>query len=99
MATVNARELARAVDEVVRTLLPEGGDLERGVLAMRLADAAERRSRAFVATAHAAGASWTDVGDAFGTSRAAAWERFSGGPDGGRSRYTHRGHSRMLTVS
>jgi len=28
--------------------------------------------------ARAAGCSWTDVGDALGTSKQAAWERFSG---------------------
>jgi uncharacterized NAD(P)/FAD-binding protein YdhS len=40
--------------------------------------ALEKVMRDAVRRAREAGCSWTDVGDALGTSKQAAWERFSG---------------------
>lgn len=57
---------------------------------MRVAEAAERLARIEVDAARQDGATWQDVGDAFGTNRQAAHERFREGPDGGRSRLSRR---------
>lgn len=65
---------------------PGGGHLGRAVIAMRVADAAERLARLEVERARLAGATWREVGDAFGTNRQAAHERFSDGADGRHSR-------------
>ncbi len=57
---------------------------------MRVSEAAERLARVDVDAARRDGATWQDVGDAFGTNRQAAHERFREGPDGGRSRLSRR---------
>lgn len=79
------------IDEQVARLVREHADLAdghlgRAVIAMRVSEAAERLSRVEVVRARRAGATWREVGEAFGTNRQAAHERFSGGPDGRRSR-------------
>ena len=84
-------KLERRVTEVVREMSPPAaGHLDRAVLAMRLAEAAERLARVEVAAARGSGATWQEVGYAFGTNRQAAHERFREGPDGGRSRLSRR---------
>lgn len=70
---------------------PEGGHLDRAVTAMRVAEAAERLARVEVERARVAGATWREVGGAFGTNRQAAHERFSDGADGRHSRAFRRG--------
>ena len=79
--------VARAVDDLA---LAAAGHLDRAVLAMRMAAAAELLARVEVSVARDDGATWQDVGDAFGTNRQAAHERFREGPEGGRSRLSRR---------
>jgi hypothetical protein len=45
----------------------------------RLVTATDKALREWVARARARGASWTDIGDALGTTKQAAWERFGRG--------------------
>ena len=64
-----------------------GTHLDRAVAALELSAAAERYARAEVIAARELdGASWADVGKAFGVSRQTAHERFRTGPDGLHSR-------------
>ena len=77
----------RAVDDMAPGA---GGHLDRAVFAMRMAAAAELLARVEVMAARDNGATWQDVGDAFGTNRQAAHERFREGPEGGRSRLSRR---------
>jgi hypothetical protein len=94
VATARRPNVDRAVVELVRELAaPDDGHLDRAVLAMRLAATAEQLARTEVERARKAGATWQDVGDAFGTNRQAAHERFREGPGGGRSRLTRRRRS------
>ena len=61
--------------------------LARAAIADRLAVAAERLARAeVVAARNLDGATWQQVGDAFGIIRQSAHERFRAGPDGPRTR-------------
>lgn len=91
MANRRQNEMEKAVARLVRDLCPgEAGPLDRAVSSMRVADAAERLARIEVDAARQDGATWQDVGDAFGTNRQAAHERFREGPDGGRSRLSRR---------
>jgi len=91
MARPRQDELKRAVERLVRDLCSgDAGALDRAVLSMRVAEAAERLARVEVDSARRDGATWQDVGDAFGTNRQAAHERFREGPDGGRSRLSRR---------
>jgi hypothetical protein len=53
---------------------------------MQVAAAAERLARIEVDRARRGGATWREVGEAFGTNRQAAHERFSDGPDGRHTR-------------
>jgi hypothetical protein len=46
-----------------------------------LARAVDKLQRHLVAQARDAGRTWTEIGDALGVSRQAAWERFSTPPD------------------
>ncbi len=46
-----------------------------------LARAVDKLQRQLVRQARAAGQTWTEIGEALGVSRQAAWERFSGPPD------------------
>ncbi len=65
--------------------------LERAAVADRISAAAERLSRAEVMAARdTEGASWQDVGDAFGITRQSAHERFCTGPDGLHTRWFKR---------
>ena len=83
--------MEKAVARLVRDLCSgEAGPLDRAVSSMHVADAAERLARVEVDAARRGGATWQDVGDAFGTNRQAAHERFREGPDGGRSRLSRR---------
>ncbi len=80
-----------AVDDLVAKLVrdqsdPAEGHLGRAVVAMRVATVAEHLARVEVHRARRAGATWREVGAAFGTNRQAAHERFSDGPDGRHSR-------------
>jgi hypothetical protein len=79
------------IDQQVARLVREHADLAHGhlgraVIAMRVSEAAERLSRVEVDRARRVGATWREIGAAFGTNRQAAHERFSDGPDGRRSR-------------
>jgi hypothetical protein len=88
------RNLDRAVADLAREFSgAEDGHLDRAVLAMRVAAAAEQLARTEVDRARRAGATWQDVGDAFGTNRQAAHERFREGAGGGRSRLSRRPRS------
>lgn len=81
----------RVVAGIVKELAAaDSGHLDRAVVAMSVVDAAERLARVEVAAARASGATWQEIGDAFGTNRQAAHERFREGPDGGRSRLSRR---------
>lgn len=91
MASRRTTQTERVVAQIVRDVAPpDAGHLDRAVLAMRVAEAAERLTRIEVAAARKAGATWQEIGDAFGTNRQAAHERFREGPDGGRSRLSRR---------
>jgi hypothetical protein len=46
-----------------------------------LARAVDKLQRHLVGQARAKGQTWTEIGDALGVSRQAAWERFSSPPD------------------
>lgn len=46
-----------------------------------LSRAVDKLQRDLVAKARDAGRTWTEIGDALGISRQAAWERFSSPPD------------------
>jgi hypothetical protein len=46
-----------------------------------LARAVDKLQRHLVNRAREAGQTWTEIGEALGVSRQAAWERFSGPPD------------------
>ena len=88
------RNIERAVADLARELSDaDDGHLDRAVLAMGLAAAAEQLARAEMDRARRDGATWQDVGDAFGTNRQAAHERFREGPGGGRSRLSRRPRS------
>lgn len=91
MARRRPNELEKAVARLIRdSCSGKGGPLDRAALSMRVAEAAERLARIEVDAARQDGATWQDVGDAFGTNRQAAHERFREGPDGGRSRLSRR---------
>jgi hypothetical protein len=68
--------------------------LSRAAIADRLAKAAERLTRLEVDAARSLdGASWQEVGDAFGIIRQSAHERFHAGPDG-----PHRRPARVVST-
>lgn len=84
-----SRAVGRAVVELVSSLVAAGSDrshLERARIAARIADEAERISRTEVMAAREDGATWAEVGEAFGVTRQGAHERFRTGPDGLHSR-------------
>lgn len=84
-----SRAVGRAVVELVSSLVAAGADrshLGRARIAARIADEAERISRTEVMAAREEGATWAEVGEAFGVTRQAAHERFRTGPDGLHSR-------------
>ena len=84
-----SRAVGRAVVELVSSLVAAGSNrshLERARIAARIADEAERISRTEVMAAREEGATWAEVGEAFGVTRQAAHERFRTGPDGLHSR-------------
>jgi hypothetical protein len=84
------QKLERAVRELVESLAgdrQEATHLDKAVLSLRLAEAADWLARVEVMTAREEdGASWADVGQALGINRQAAHERFRTGPDGMHSR-------------
>ena len=85
----SSRAVGRAVVELVSSLVAAGADrshLERARIAARIADVAERISRTEVMAAREEGATWAEVGEAFGVTRQGAHERFRTGPDGLHSR-------------
>jgi hypothetical protein len=76
--------------ELVESLAGGGEEathLDKAVLSLRLAEAADWLARVEVMTAREEdGASWADVGQALGINRQAAHERFRTGPEGLHSR-------------
>ncbi len=84
------KKLERAVRDLVESLV--GGrqkvtHLDKAVLSLRLAEAADWLARVEVVAAREHdGASWADVGQALGVNRQAAHERFRTGPEGMHSR-------------
>lgn len=87
--------VAGAVDDAVKRLLPSADSqelpasrhLRLAVMALAVAEAADRLARAEIMAARAEdGASWQDVGQALGITRQAAHERFRTGPGGMHSR-------------
>ncbi len=84
------KKLERAVRDLVESLA--GGrqkvtHLDKAVLSLRLAEAADWLARVEVVAAREHdGASWADVGQALGVNRQAAHERFRTGPEGMHSR-------------
>jgi len=91
----DGRSLARAVEAALAVVLGERAGsqsrLERAAAADQISAAAERLSRAEVMAARdTEGASWQDVGDAFGITRQSAHERFRTGPDGLHTRWFKR---------
>lgn len=81
----------RDVERLVQQLAgPTASHLERAVAASRLADLATRISRASVMSARRVGATWSEVGEAFGITTQSAHERFRSGPDGLHSRFAQR---------
>jgi len=69
--------LERASREAIKTLRRAPGPSAVEALD-RVRVATDRVLRLLVAEMRDAGATWEDVGDAFGISRQAAWERFRG---------------------
>lgn len=79
--------LERDVARLVRShATVEDGHLGRAVAATRVAAVAQRLARAEVERARVAGATWREVGEAFGTNRQTAHERFRDGADGRHTR-------------
>jgi len=72
--------------------------LSLAVNADRRAKDWKHRAVAFVSEAHVLGASWTDVGDAFGITRQAAYERFHGVNRPGRPRRPRTGDAGRLSA-
>src|SRR3546814_13142319 len=99
-----SRAVGRAVVELVSSLVAAGSDrshLERARIAARIAAAAERISRTEVMAAREEGATWAEVGKAFGVTRQGAHERLRTGPDGlpsGLFRTSPRRAERKLVV-
>jgi hypothetical protein len=58
-----------------------GAPLERLRESAGLARAVDKLQRELVRDARGAGSTWTEIGEALGVSRQAAWERFSAPPD------------------
>lgn len=78
---VDRRKQGSSLDEAVHGLVeaeaPAGTHLDRIVIALRVAAAADRVARAeALAARELDGASWADVGRALGVSRQTAHERF-----------------------
>ena len=89
------REVARALDRVIESLVRASADGEEAVsrhlrvaaAALALADAADRVAREEILAARDTdGATWEQVGEALGISKQGAFERFRTGPDGMHSR-------------
>lgn len=85
----------RFIRDALTQLTSKGAShLKLAVHAAQLADAADRVARVEVMEARADGATWADVGDAFGVTTQTAHERFRSGPDGLHSRYEGRAQSK-----
>lgn len=87
MADKSAARYERAIrtllDDLTSAKAVDQPHLARAVLADHLAKAAERLARLEVDAARSLdGATWQQVGDAFGVIRQTAHERFHAGPDG-----------------
>jgi hypothetical protein len=84
------KKLESAVRELVESLVDgseEATHLDKAVLSLRLAEAADWLARVEVVAAREhEDASWADVGQALGINRQAAHERFRTGPRGMHSR-------------
>jgi hypothetical protein len=77
------RAVRAFVDDLTSTAASEQPHLARAVVADQLARAAERIARLEVDAARSLdGATWQQVGDAFGVIKQTAHERFQSGPDG-----------------
>lgn len=85
----------RIIRDALAQLASSGAShLTLAVRAAQLADAADRLARVEVMAARADGATWSEVGDAFGVTTQTAHERFRSGPDGLHSRYDGRAQSK-----
>lgn len=84
--------LQRRLDDLLDEVSAGTSDhLERAVLAAKLSECADRLARVEVMSARELdGATWAEVGRAFGVSTQTAHERFRAGPDGLHSRYFKR---------
>lgn len=81
------KNLERAVRVLVESVGQATTHLDRAVLSLRVAEAAEWLARVEVMAARTdEDASWADVGRALGINRQAAHERFRTGPEGMHSR-------------
>ncbi len=92
-ARAEAEVAAQRLASVVTMALSDGSQqrLRVAVAARALADAADRLARVEVLAARELdGATWEQVGGAFGVSRQSAHERFRTGPDGMHSRLFKR---------
>ncbi len=92
-ARSEAEAAAQRLASVVTMTLRDGSQqrLRVAVAARALADAADRLARVEVLAARELdGATWEQVGEAFGVSRQSAHERFRTGPDGMHSRLFKR---------
>ncbi len=92
-ARAEAEAATQRLASVVTMALSDGSQqrLRVAVAARALADAADRLARVEVLAARESdGATWEQVGEAFGVSRQSAHERFRTGPDGMHSRLFKR---------
>ncbi len=84
------KKLERAARDLIESLAggrQKATHLDKAVLSLRLAEAADWVARVEVIAAREQdGASWADVGQALGVNRQAAHERFRMGPEGMHSR-------------
>lgn len=99
-ARAEAEVAAQRLASVVTMALGDGSQqrLRVAVAARALADAADRLARVEVLAARELdGATWEQVGEAFGVSRQSAHERFRTGPDGMHSRLFKRKDAQQIS--
>jgi hypothetical protein len=82
------REVRQLVDRIATS---SSSHIDRGAIALAVADVADRMAREEVMAARSAdGATWQAIGDGLGVSRQSAHERFRTGPDGMHTRLFKR---------
>jgi hypothetical protein len=87
MRTSKTGAAIRGIHELLQRAEAEPSHLPTAVLASKVAEEAQWLARAEVMAARDEdGATWEDIGTAFGVSRQTAHERFRTGPDGLHSR-------------